>query len=606
MEIRNRRTSGYDSSRFGTRDINKSRDAIKRYRQSRRRKSNNAPKIVGLILVVLAVITLSVFGIVRFIQYRSEQKEIEGYAATEMKQDIYIDFSVIGMKEPLAIKGLTLQDVYDKVLGSYNLNIIVKNSNPEIDIFEMPVYGEVKEDENYDKYLKGQNSDNLGSGQTVEVKNPLSDITIEATKDTYKFPDFLEGQLKTFIDEIYDKYLYLSKNEFDKRNVDVTSSDFVPDFKFEAKLNDVYLDDALSQLARLWDTKAVRGQIEGFDTNINEFVFGDDHRGYLIDQDELRQRIISEVNKGNLDVELWTVLNMVDASGPSVKSKYKYVSMYETWTTDNEKRNSNIALACKGLNGYIVKPGQEFSFNKVLGQRTEERGYDYATAYLEGQVVEELGGGICQVSTTLYNAVFGAGLTTTYRKSHTYVPSYITPGLDATVSFYGPDYKFINDSEYSVGIKASFDKNRVKIEIFAVPILPEGRTQNLVSTKLQDLEIPSISIINEGKASRGTQGSEWQVFKVVKDNDVEVERVFDHQTIYHGHTPTAFEENTYVDDDGVLQTNRFVETRKEETTTETPTTRNIDSTTENIAPPESTNVVYELTPGGTSNTGQPQ
>lgn len=606
MEIRNRRTSGYDSSRFGTRDINKSRDAIKRYRQSRRRKSNNAPKIVGLILVVLAVITLSVFGIVRFIQYRSEQKEIEGYAATEMKQDIYIDFSVIGMKEPLAIKGLTLQDVYDKVLGSYNLNIVVKNSNPEIDIFEMPVYGEVEEDENYDKYLKGQNSDNLGSGQTVEVENPLSDITIKATKDTYKFPDFLEGQLKTFIDEIYDKYLYLSKNEFDKRNVDVTSSDFVPDFKFEAKLNDVYLDDALSQLARLWDTKAVRGQIEGFDTNINEFVFGDDHRGYLIDQDELRQRIISEVNKGNLDVELWTVLNMVDASGPSVKSKYKYVSMYETWTTDNEKRNSNIALACKGLNGYIVKPGQEFSFNKVLGQRTEERGYDYATAYLEGQVVEELGGGICQVSTTLYNAVFGAGLTTTYRKSHTYVPSYITPGLDATVSFYGPDYKFINDSEYSVGIKASFDKNRVKIEIFAVPILPEGRTQNLVSTKLQDLEIPSISIINEGKASRGTQGSEWQVFKVVKDNDVEVERVFDHQTIYHGHTPTAFEENTYVDDDGVLQTNRFVETRKEETTTETPTTRNIDSTTENIAPPESTNVVYELTPGGTSNTGQPQ
>lgn len=606
MEIRNRRTSGYDSSRFGTRDINKSRDAIKRYRQSRRRKSNNAPKIVGLILVVLAVITLSVFGIVRFIQYRSEQKEIEGYAATEMKQDIYIDFSVIGMKEPLAIKGLTLQDVYDKVLGSYNLNIVVKNSNPEIDIFEMPVYGEVEEDENYDKYLKGQNSDNLGSGQTVEVENPLSDITIKATKDTYKFPDFLEGQLKTFIDEIYDKYLYLSKNEFDKRNVDVTSSDFVPDFKFEAKLNDVYLDDALSQLARLWDTKAVRGQIEGFDTNINEFVFGDDHRGYLIDQDELRQRIISEVNKGNLDVELWTVLNMVDASGPSVKSKYKYVSMYETWTTDNEKRNSNIALACKGLNGYIVKPGQEFSFNKVLGQRTEERGYDYATAYLEGQVVEELGGGICQVSTTLYNAVFGAGLTTTYRKSHTYVPSYITPGLDATVSFYGPDYKFINDSEYSVGIKASLDKNRVKIEIFAVPILPEGRTQNLVSTKLQDLEIPSISIINEGKASRGTQGSEWQVFKVVKDNDVEVERVFDHQTIYHGHTPTAFEENTYVDDDGVLQTNRFVETRKEETTTETPTTRNIDSTTENIAPPESTNVVYELTPGGTSNTGQPQ
>ena len=155
------------------------------------------------------------------------------------------------------------------------------------------------------------------------------------------------------------------------------------------------------------------------------------------------------------------------------------------------------------------------------------------------------------------------------------MPAYITPGLDATVSFYGPDYKFINDSDYSVGIRAVYDKKHIKIEIFAVPILPEGRTQNLVSTKLQDLEVPSLSIINEGKASRGSEGSEWQVFKVVKENDVEIERVFDHQTIYHGHTPTAFEENTYVDDDGVLQTIKFVETRKEEPTTES---KNINST----------------------------
>ena len=589
-----------------TKEYNASLSAIKRYKQSRKRKVSNAPKIIGLILIVLAVITLSIFGMIRFLQYRSEKKELEGYAATEMKQDIYIDFSVIGMKEPFSIKGLTLQDVYDKVLGSYKFNITIKNSNPEIDIFEMPEYGEKVQDENYDKYLKGQNSDNLGSGQTIEVKNPLSDITIEASKDTYKLPDFVEGQLKKFIDDIYDKYLYLSKNEFDKKGVDVTSSDFKPDFKFEVYINDVFLDDSLAQLSRLWDTKAVRGQIEGFDNNINEFVFGDDHKGYLIDQDELRQRIINEVNAGNLSAELWTVLNMVDASGPSVKSKYRYVSMFETWTSNNEKRNSNIKRACEGLNGYIVKPGQEFSFNKAIGQRTEERGFDYAPAYLEGQVIEELGGGICQVSTTLYNAIFAAGLTTTYRKSHTFEPSYVTPGLDATVSFYGPDYKFINDSEDSVGIRANYDKNRVKIEIFAVPILPEGRTQNLVSNKLQDLDMPSLSIINEGKASRGTKGSEWQVFKIVKENDVEIERVFDHQTIYHGHTPTAFEENTYVDNDGILQTNKFVETRKEEPTTTKSSNINRSEESKEGVPPERPNVVFENVPGGISVTGQPQ
>ena len=599
--------SGYQRER----DVNRSRNAINRYRQSRKRKSNNVLKLIGLILGVLAVIVLVIFGALRFIQYRSEKKEIEGYSIAEMKQDIYLDFSVIGMEKPLSIKGLTLQDVYDKVLGSYKYNIVIKNSNPEIGIFEMPKYGSTPEDQNYDKYLKGQNNDNLGTGQEVEVKNPLSDITITATKDTYNFPDFVEGQLKRFIDDIYDKNLYLSTNEYNKKNLDVNSSDFVADFKFEASMNDSYLDDCLSQLARLWNTKAVKGQIEGFDNNINEFTFGDDHKGYEIDQDALRKRLIDEVNNGNLQTEIWTILNIVDASGASVKSRYKYVSMYETWTTDNEKRNGNINLACKALNGYIVKPGQEFSFNKLLGERTEERGYDYATAYLEGQVIEELGGGICQVSTTLYNAIFAAGLTTTYRKSHTFEPSYITPGLDATVSYPGPDYRFINDSSYSVGIKATYAKQKVKVEIFAVPILPDGVTQNLVSNKIQDLDFPSLSIINEGRASKGSKGSEWQVFKVVKKDDKETERVFDHQTIYQGHTPTAFEDenNIYVDEDGVLQTKRFIETRREEPSTRRSvsiTTQSRENSIQSIAPSEARNVVVEVAPGGTSSTGQPQ
>ena len=565
--------------------------------------------MIGISLVVLVLLTVSIFGAYKFLQVRSEKRELEGFTNVQMKQDIYIDFSVIGMQKPFSIKGLTKQEVYDKVLGSYDFDVKISNSNPEIDIFEMPKYGAKVEDTDYSKYFSKSN-DNLGTGQEVEVVNPLADITITASKNTFKLPDFLEGQLKKLIDDIYDKYLYVSTNEFNKKNVNVDDPNFKADFIFKAQTNDETLDDSLAQLARLWNTKPVKGQIEGFDTTRNEFTFGDDHKGYIVDEDALRKKILDEVNAGKLDAEIWTVLNMVDAEGPSVRSRYKYVSMFETWTTDNEKRNKNINLACTGLNGYIVKPGQEFSFNQVLGERTEERGYDYAPAYLEGQVVEELGGGICQVSTTLYNAIFAAGLTTTFRKSHTYVPSYITPGLDATVSFYGPDYRFINNSNYSVGIKAQYAKQKVKIDIFAVPLLKDGQTQNLVSNKIQDMDFPTLSIINEGKATKGSQGSEWQVFKVVKEGDKEIERVFDHQTIYQGHTPTAFEENTYVDDDGVLQTKKFVETRKEETTAKRSTsitTARRGNTIQSIAPTESvTGVVVEVAPGGGSSTGQPQ
>ena len=568
MEYNRNRTNEYSREYSGystRRNLSRSRDALNRYKLSRKRKSNSALKFVGLSLSIIAVLVLAIFCAYKFIQYRNDKKELEGYTNVQMKQDIYLDFSIIGKKTPFAIKGLTKQEVYDAILGSYDFNIKISNSNPEIDLFEMPKYGAKVEDTDYSKYFSKSN-DNLGTGQEVKIENPLADITITATKNTYKVPDFVEGQLKEFIDDIYDKYLYVATNEFNKKNVDVNAADFKADFVFKAQTNDETLDDSLAQLARLWNTKPVKGQIEGFDTERNEFTFGDDHKGYIVDEDALRKKILDEVNAGNLNAEIWTVLNMVDAEGPSVRSRYKYVSMFETWTTDNEKRNKNINLACNGLNGYIVKPGQEFSFNQVLGERTEERGYDYAPAYLEGQVVEELGGGICQVSTTLYNAVFAAGLTTTYRKSHTYVPSYITPGLDATVSFYGPDYRFINNSNYTVGIKAHYAKQKVKIDIFAVPLLKEGQTQNLVSNKIQDMDFPTLSIINEGKATKGSQGSEWQVFKVVKEGDKEIERVFDHRTIYQGHTPTAFEEYTYVDDDGVLQTSKFVETRKEETT----------------------------------------
>lgn len=611
MEYRSRKSEyGRENVGYGkSRNLSRSRDAINRYRLSRKKRSNNIFKVIGISLVVLVLLTVSMFGAYKFLQVRSEKRELEGFTNVQMKQDIYIDFSVIGMQKPFSIKGLTKQEVYDKVLGSYDFDVKISNSNPEIDIFEMPKYGAKVEDTDYSKYFSKSN-DNLGTGQEVEVVNPLADITITASKYTFKLPDFLEGQLKKLIDDIYDKYLYVSTNEFNKKNVNVDDPNFKADFIFKAQTNDETLDDSLAQLARLWNTKPVKGQIEGFDTTRNEFTFGDDHKGYIVDEDALRKKILDEVNAGKLDAEIWTVLNMVDAEGPSVRSRYKYVSMFETWTTDNEKRNKNINLACTGLNGYIVKPGQEFSFNQVLGERTEERGYDYAPAYLEGQVVEELGGGICQVSTTLYNAIFAAGLTTTFRKSHTYVPSYITPGLDATVSFYGPDYRFINNSNYTVGIKAHYAKQKVKIDIFAVPLLKDGQTQNLVSNKIQDMDFPTLSIINEGKATKGSQGSEWQVFKVVKEGDKEVERVFDHQTIYQGHTPTAFEEYTYVDDDGVLQTSKFIETRKEETTAKkgtSITTARRGNTIQSIAPTESvTGVVVEIAPGGGSSTGQPQ
>ena len=95
----------------------------------------------------------------------------------------------------------------------------------------------------------------------------------------------------------------------------------------------------------------------------------------------------------------------------------------------------------------------------MTGNRTTEKGYKPAGAYSNGVVVQEPGGGVCQVSSTLYNAVVFAGLKTTERHAHTYEPSYVTPGEDAMVSYdgyAGPDLRFVNNSKTAVGIKAAY------------------------------------------------------------------------------------------------------------------------------------------------------
>ena len=593
----------------------KSRDALKnyQYKTRKRKKRGSGPLAFFLILIIVIGCTFVVYGVVKFASVKIAQNEEKKFDSTQMRNDIYIDYSVLGFDDYLCIKGMTKQEVYDKVRGSYSFNMSVTNSNPELSIFEMPVYGENIEDENLADLLTNSNYDNLGTSQEVTIKNPLSNITINATKEEYKLPDFIDGQIKAQIDEIYDAYLYKIDGKFNKNG---GRGD--PDFVFTISTQDDYLDDCLMQISRLWNTKAVKGQIEGFDSKKNEFIFGDDHNGYEIDQLELKKRIVQEANKGHFNATIDSVLNIYEPTGETIKSKYKYVTNYETMTTDNETRNMNIDLACRAINGTIVKPGMEFSFNNVVGERTEQKGYGYAPAYNQGMVVEELGGGVCQVSTTLYNAVFMAGLTTTYRRSHTFEPTYIRPGLDATVSFHGPDYKFINDSEYSVGIRAQYTTNRkknaagkttgkVKVEIFAVPILSNGITQTLVSNKLEDLDYPAISIIDEGKATKGTRGSEWQVFKVVKSGDTEIEKVHDHYAKYQGYTPTAYEDNTYIDKEGILQTYSFREGPRNRNSTKKQTeapsaTIRMAETTE-IAPRETeddnrNSQVEQLTPNG--------
>lgn len=137
----------------------------------------------------------------------------------------------------------------------------------------------------------------------------------------------------------------------------------------------------------------------------------------------------------------------------------------QTPHTKDENRNNNLRKACESINGLILQPGEEFSYNGTLGQRTRENGYLPAGAYSGTALVQSVGGGICQGSSTLYLACLYADLEIVFRINHGYTSTYIDPGLDATVNWGGPDYQFRNNTHFPIQLKAEVSDGYMKMWI---------------------------------------------------------------------------------------------------------------------------------------------
>lgn len=344
----------------------------------------------------------------------------------------------------------------------------------------------------------------------------------------YEVANLLEGKLNSLLEEIY-------KGEPDERYLLDTSG------MEEAVLAQV------EEMKKLWNKSAKNGSISSYDAASDTFVFEGEVMGVAIDEEKLAADIEKALTSKDFMAEITATASEVQPEIPIAvaKEKYKTIGKYTTNTTSNSKRNTNIRLASEALNGTIVYPGQEMSFNEVVGQRTAQKGYQGAAAYSGGEVVEEIGGGVCQVSTTLYNAVVRAGLKVSVRRSHTFAPSYVTPGMDATVSWGGPEFKFINTSDSAIGIRAAYSNQTVTVSIYGIPILEEGVTHELESKKIEDLDPPAptyeedqtILPGTEVVKSNGSQGSRWETRLIVKKNGEVISNEVEHTVTYKGHNP---------------------------------------------------------------------
>lgn len=143
---------------------------------------------------------------------------------------------------------------------------------------------------------------------------------------------------------------------------------------------------------------------------------------------------------------------------------------YTTHVGGTAARIGNVKLASSSINGTVLNSGDIFDYNLVVGQRTAARGYLPAPAYVYGETVDEIGGGVCQPSSTLYLATLKSDLEIVERYAHRYVPAYIPKGMDATVSWGGPNYRFRNDTNYPIKVESVYSKGYLTMSLYGTKV----------------------------------------------------------------------------------------------------------------------------------------
>ena len=228
----------------------------------------------------------------------------------------------------------------------------------------------------------------------------------------------------------------------------------------------------IQRLNERYGTPAQDAQILYSDDPTEPITFVDEAVGQRNMEDTLAQALIEEADAASITVDLEPVAAGVTAK--ELRTKYALVAEYTTSfkgsTLSRKNRVNNMALAAQRINGVVVAPGEEFSMNEIILDRSKENGYYLAPAIRNGTYEQEYGGGVCQVSSTLFNAVMMADLPVTERHHHSWPMTYVPIGRDATISTGYKDFKFVNDTEGELVIFAHLDRKAktVTVQLYGI------------------------------------------------------------------------------------------------------------------------------------------
>ena len=213
--------------------------------------------------------------------------------------------------------------------------------------------------------------------------------------------------------------------------------------------------------------RPVDAQVKVFPTSDEPFKYTESRKGKGIDEEKLSRQIEIALSIGQTDVKAETIDLLPSVSISQLKEKTKLISSFSTdYSTSSEERKHNIELAVKYLGWVKIADGETFSFNDSVGERTEKRGFKQAKIIMDGNYIDGTGGGVCQVSSTVYNAALTAGLTVTERRPHSLLVSYVEPSFDAMVNSGSSDLKLLNKTGEDVYMLCRTLNGKIEVRIF--------------------------------------------------------------------------------------------------------------------------------------------
>ncbi len=368
--------------------------------------------------------------------------------------------------------------------------------------------------------------DSLGATQITLIAAEGNEITVTAEELGIRWAN---PELVTDAAEIgqhgnvIERYKVLKDLQYENRIYPI-------EFSFDLQA----INDILTQECAKYDVEPVNYSLVRED---GAFRVVEGQTGYALDVETSIDRVNDYLTQGwdhqACRIELDVAETQPKGSAEELSQVQDVLGSFTTsYTTSKAARVANVENGCRLIDGTVLYPGEEFSTYETVAPFTEKNGYYMAGSYVSGKVVDSLGGGICQVSTTLYNAVLLAELDVTERHNHSMVVSYVARSADAAIAeSAGKDFRFVNNLDYPVYIEGYTDNKKITFNIYGRETRDPGRTVTYESEELEVIYPPADMIYQDASQPIGyivTEsahiGYKAKLWKIVKEDGVEVSR----------------------------------------------------------------------------------